>query len=75
MTPSLLHNEVAKFTYYSFSNLETRIIKMAETGLDAVRWTPDILVVGHTQQLEGDMNKKATFEMFWCNLPNPEIIT
>lgn len=34
-----------------------------------------ILVVGHTNQLSGNTNKKATFEMFRRNLHNPEIIT
>jgi hypothetical protein len=34
-----------------------------------------ILVVGHTDQLDSNTNKKATFEMFRRNLHNPEIIT
>jgi hypothetical protein len=34
-----------------------------------------ILIIGHTQQVADDMDKRATFERFRRNLKNPEIVT
>ena len=34
-----------------------------------------ILVIGNTEQLDGDINRRMTFELFRRNLHNPEVIT
>jgi hypothetical protein len=34
-----------------------------------------ILVIGHTSELKGDLNKQRTFELFRRGLSNPEILT
>ncbi len=48
--------------------------RLAET--DTSTYEPKgILIVGHTSQLKGHTNAKATFEMFRRNLHNPEVVT